>query len=118
MQYANMMVGRVGHNLKLRQTSGDHSVLTVSVAESRLKKGESGWDTNTVWHELTAWNNVAQRMVKIMKKGSLAVFHFRIDYKKMPVQGKEGVVNVSVPNLVVVAFSCLANYGNSESKPP
>ncbi len=116
MQYVSALAGRVGRDVTLRHTPGDTKVCTVSVAEQRSIKKDGEWDTLTVWHQFTAWGNLAERASKILTKGALALIHFRIDYSKESVKRKDAYVEINVPELTITAFTKL--HGKSGSDPP
>ena len=113
MYSVNVLAGRLGHEVELNFTQKRTPVCTLRVSETRrAKTDDDHWENVAVWHRLTAWGRLAERVSKVFRKGSLGLFHFRIDYTKAIMKKENGDEFESrIPNLTLVDFEPLADFG-------
>ena len=106
------LIGRLGHDVTVRYTANQKPVVNLSVCEDRRRKDGDMWYPVPVWHRLTAWNNLAERASRILRKGSLGIFRFRIDYRPVVVLDDNKQRDITMPVLMLVDFEPLADFGN------
>lgn len=110
---SNYVIGRLGQDVALRFTHNQTPVATLSVAEKRAVKNGEKWEDRCVWHKLTAWGTQAERLSKILRKGSQGLFHFRIDYREAILRTESGDVKTHMPALTITGFEPLSEFGNN-----
>jgi single-strand DNA-binding protein len=65
------LIGHTGKDVEMRYTADGRGVASVSLATSENWKDKKGeWQSATEWHNVTAWEHLAERMEHI-KKGTL-----------------------------------------------
>lgn len=61
-----ILIGNMGQDPELKETSGGTAVCNISLATSSFVKDEE----KTEWHRVTLWDKTAENVAKYMKKGS------------------------------------------------
>lgn len=65
-----MLIGRLGQDPELKQTTGGSAFLNLSVATNTSYKDSSGQvQENTEWHRVTVWRKLAEIIAQYGKKG-------------------------------------------------
>jgi single-strand DNA-binding protein len=65
------LIGHLGAKPELKTFNGDKKVVRVSIATNESYKNKQGEKVNDVtWHNLVAWNNLAEILAKYTDKGS------------------------------------------------
>lgn len=83
------LVGNVGGNPEIRHLEGGTAVGKFSLATNENYKGKDGnWVTNTEWHDVVVWRNLAERAEKDVKKGTMLYLEGKLTHRKW--QDKEG----------------------------
>ncbi len=91
-----LLIGRLGRDPELRNTSGGKAVLNFSVATEDYKK-------NTTWHNLTAFDKQAELIAKYLRKGDMAYFEGRTQKRKYEKDGQtKEVTEVLVENVTLL----------------
>ena len=109
-QSINMVAGRLGHTPVLNRTNTTGvSICTISVAEARTIQEAGTWRNKTIWHQFTVWGKLAEHVCRILRKGSLALFYFDIDYQKVIIQKDGDAFEKDIPTLRLTSFTALAN---------
>lgn len=68
------LIGNLGKDIEIFETSNGKKIGRTSVATSSSYKNEKGETVqNTQWHNIIAWNKTAELMEKVLKKGSKVV---------------------------------------------
>ena len=80
-----ILVGNLGKDPELKTTKGGKSVVSFSLATSF----GSGDKEQTEWHNIEAWDKLADNIAQYMKKGSKMYLEGRIRTDK--VEGDQGV---------------------------
>jgi single-stranded DNA-binding protein len=111
MQAINMMVGRLGAEPEPKLTKNQLPYCVLSVAESRNVKRDNNWERFCVWHQLKVWGNMVGPVRRLLRKGRLCLFHYRVDYQRETVRGKDKDFEMEIPSFTVTSFEPLANYG-------
>jgi single-strand DNA-binding protein len=77
------LVGFVGNTPEVRETKGNASVTTVSLATSRsFKDGEGNRQSETEWHRITCFNGIGKSVAEHVAKGAMIMVTGRIHYSK------------------------------------
>ena len=99
------LIGHLGSDPEVRQTSNGNKVAKVSIATDRTYKRKDGQIIKeTQWHRLTAWGNQAEYMEKYLSKGNLVGVLGRLKYDS--VKSEDG----SVRNYTDVVVSEIRNF--------
>ena len=85
-----VIVGRLGQDPEVRETKGETTITTLSVATDRPSykdgktyKNDDGYTAmDTSWHRVTAFNGLGKICAKLGKKGGLVAVNGRIQYSK------------------------------------
>lgn len=65
------LVGHVGQNPEIKTFGASGKLARFSVATNESYKNKNGeWITNTTWHNLIAWRNIAERVELQIQKGT------------------------------------------------
>ena len=69
-----IIAGHLGRDPEIRYTGSGRAVANFSVATSeRWKDKEGEWKTETEWHRIVAWNQLAEKCDKLRKGDSVFV---------------------------------------------
>lgn len=84
--------GNLGNDIELKTTEGGKKVCNFSIAESfrTSKKDENGkaiYDTR--WHNVTAWDGLAQKMADFAVKGQPLIVRGYVDYDEYKKDNKD-----------------------------
>lgn len=100
-----ILIGNVGSDPETRYLDNDKSVARFSLATSesyRTREGEK--ITNTEWHNIVVWNNLAKIVEKYVKKGSQLCVEGKVKYRSY--EDKDGVkryvTEIVCDNLVMI----------------
>ncbi len=80
-----ILIGRMGKDPEMRQTQSGKSVVNFSMATSYKPKNG---DEQTEWHNVVAWDKLADIIHKYMKKGSQLYIKGKLQTRKW--QDKDG----------------------------
>ncbi|AJR26736.1 single-stranded DNA-binding protein [Sphingobium sp. YBL2] len=77
------LVGFVGNTPEVRETRGNATITTVSLATSRsFKDSEGNRQTETEWHRITCFNGIGKSVAEHGTKGAMFMVTGRIHYSK------------------------------------
>jgi len=83
------LIGHLGKDPEVRNLENGASIARFSVATNESYKDKTGeWQTITEWHNVVAWRNLAERVERDLKKGSLVYVEGKLTTRKW--QDKEG----------------------------
>jgi single-strand DNA-binding protein len=83
------LVGNLGKDPEIRHLEGGTSVAKFSLATNENYRDKNGeWQTQTEWHDVVAWRQLAERVARDLHKGSLVYVEGKITHRKW--QDKEG----------------------------
>jgi len=83
------LIGNLGKDPEVRHLESGSAVGKFSVATNESYKDKAGeWQTNTEWHNIVCWRNLAERAERTLKKGSLVYVEGKLTTRKW--QDKEG----------------------------
>lgn len=78
-----ILIGNVGADPEVRQTSGGTSVCELSLATSESYKDKDGnRTTKTEWHRIVVWGATADNVGRFVKKGSKVYVEGRIQTRE------------------------------------
>jgi single-strand DNA-binding protein len=84
-----ILIGNLGRDPEVRYLEGNIAVARFSVATNESYKDKKGeWQTQTEWHDIVCWRNLAERAEKQLKKGSQIYLEGKLTHRKY--QDKEG----------------------------
>jgi single-strand DNA-binding protein len=76
------LIGNLGMDPEIKLLDNDKKVAKFSLATSDSYKTESGDKvTETTWHNIVLWNNLAQIAEKLLMKGDKIFFEGKIVYR-------------------------------------
>ena len=97
-----VLVGNLGKDPETRNLDNGNSVCKFSLATNENYKDKSGeWQTKTEWHEVYAWNSLAQRCAKL-QKGNLVYLEGKIKTSKFEKDGRTAYKTSVVANMIRV----------------
>ena len=87
-----ILVGNLGKDPELRSTPQGKSVCSFSIAttDRYLDKATNDWKDNTEWHNVVAWERLADAVAQKLKKGSNrfpSTLFFSIDIEPINLDG-------------------------------
>lgn len=99
------LIGRVGNDVELKETSTERSYLRVRLAVNEFYFDKEGQKTEkTEWFNLISWGVTAERMAKVIGKGDKIMIEARLSNNNW--QDKEGNNHYDL-NIVVDDFMLL-----------
>lgn len=110
------LVGHAGNDPEVRTIESGSTVARVSLATNDSYKDKEGnWQTQTEWHNLILWRDLADRARDNVKKGSTLYVEGKIQTRKYT--DKDGVEK-SVTDIVVNSFRVLDKKQADDSRIP
>lgn len=83
------LVGNLGKDPEIKHLEGGASVAKFSLATNENYRDKNGeWQTQTEWHDIVAWRQLAEKAARDLHKGSLVYIEGKITHRKW--QDKEG----------------------------
>ncbi len=77
------LVGNLGKDPELRRLESGTPVTKFTVATNESYKDKDGnWQTQTEWHDVVAWRNLAEQSERILKKGSLVYIEGKLSTRR------------------------------------
>jgi len=84
------LIGNAGAEPELKQLENGTLVCRLSLATNESYKDKAGeWQTQTEWHQVIFWRDLADRAAHQIKKGTLVYLEGKIGYRKYT--GTDGV---------------------------
>ena len=84
-----ILIGNLGRDPEVRYLEGNIAVARFSVATNESYKDKKGdWQTQTEWHDIVCWRQLAERAEKQLKKGTQVFLEGKLTHRKY--QDKEG----------------------------
>ena len=85
------LVGNLGKDPEIKHLEGGASVAKFSLATNENYRDKNGeWQTQTEWHDIVAWRQLAEKAARDLHKGSLVYIEGKITHRKW--QDKEGLL--------------------------
>jgi single-strand DNA-binding protein len=83
------LIGNLGSNPEVKKFDSGKVLARLNIATSDKYKDESGkYVTDTQWHHVTVWGNLATMAEKYLKKGSEVAIEGKLVYRNF--ENKEG----------------------------
>ncbi len=77
------LIGNLGADPEVRRLESGAVVAKISVATSENYKDKAGeWQSQTEWHNVVMWRNMAERAEQYLKKGSLVYIEGKLTTRK------------------------------------
>ena len=74
-----IVIGNVGRDPELRYTANGKSMVQFSIATNyRYQRPDGEWEEQTEWFRVIAWNQLAERVMERIQKGSQAYVEGRL----------------------------------------
>ncbi len=84
------LIGNLGRDPEIRHLESGAMVARFSVATNENYRDKDGnWQTVTEWHDVVGWRSIAERVEKVLRKGSLVYLEGKLTHRKY--QDKDGV---------------------------
>ena len=84
-----ILIGNLGRDPEVRYLEGNIAVARFSIATNESYKDKTGnWQTQTEWHDIVCWRQLAERAEKQLKKGTQIYLEGKLTHRKY--QDKEG----------------------------
>ena len=98
------IIGNAGKDAEISYTNTGKAVAKFTVATSVFSKDQSGASQErTVWHNIVAWERLAEICGNYVKKGKQVYIEGRIDNRSY--DDKDGVKNIFPRSLPMILFS-------------
>jgi len=116
----HLIIGRLGKDPDLRYASSGMAVANFSVATNWYKKLDNGeFETNTVWHDVTAFGNNAEKAGEFLKKGSEVYIEGEIRQDSWEdKEGNKRYKKYTIANVLQLGARPDSGNGNSSSTKP
>jgi single-strand DNA-binding protein len=105
MGYVNkvIIVGNVGADPELKQTTAGRPVCNLRVATNHVYKDKEGQrQERTEWHRVTVWGDIAEQCNRYVKKGSSVYVEGRLEHRSRDdADGKKRWTTDIIANRVV-----------------
>lgn len=97
-----ILIGNLGRDPEIRYLEGGTAVARFSVATNENYRDRSGnWQTRTEWHDIVAWRQLAERVEKMLKKGSMVYIEGKLTHRKwQDSEGKDRYTTEVVANVL------------------
>jgi len=77
-----IILGRIGKDPEVKRLENGAVVAKFSVATSENYKDKIGeWNTNTEWHDIVCWRNLAERAESTLKKGAQVYIEGKLTHR-------------------------------------
>lgn len=78
-----IFIGNLGKDPEVRRLESGSVVAVFSLATNESYKDKEGaWQTQTEWHNIVVWRELAERAEKLLKKGSTVYLEGKLTHRK------------------------------------
>ena len=78
-----ILIGNIGKDPEVRQFDNGGKKISFSLATNESYKDKDGnWQTQTEWHNIVVWRDLAERAENNLKKGATVYVEGKISYRK------------------------------------
>ena len=96
------LLGHLGQDVELRELATGKKLARFSVATNEFRRSAEGApEKTTTWHNLVAWDQLAQSISEKLRKGSKVMIEGKIAYRQYETQSGE---KRNMTEIVVSAF--------------
>ena len=111
------LIGNLGGDPEIRHLENGTAVGRFSLATNESYKDKEGnWQTQTEWHNVVVWRELAERAEKQLKKGSPVYVEGKISYRKYT--GQDGVERSATDIVANIFRSLERKEGSHDSRFP
>lgn len=90
-----ILTGNVGTIHELRTTQSGTPVINFSLATDEPRKTDNGYEDETEWHPIVAWDRRAENVAQVLQKGDLVTVEGRLRFRQVQgVRFKEARVHL------------------------
>ena len=111
------LIGNLGSDPEVRHLESGAVVAKFSLATNESYKDKAGeWQTQTEWHNVIMWRNLAERAERDLKKGKLVFVEGKLTHRKYEKEGQTRYITEVVANtyrLLEKRENTGGNYNNS-----
>ena len=108
------LIGNVGNNPEVKTIEGGKKMAKFSIATSEVYRNAQGEKVkDTQWHNIVAWNGLAETAGRFLKKGKEVALEGRIVYRTY--DDKKGVTK-NITEIVLNDLLLLRNGGKAAPK--
>lgn len=99
------LIGHVGMNPEIKNLQNGGKLARLSLATNENYKNKTGeWIENTMWHQLTAWDQIADRLENSVSKGTMVLVEGKLVNRQY--QDKENntryITEIEIKNFMVL----------------
>ena len=85
-----ILIGNLGRDPEVRHLESGTVIAKFPMATNENYRDKSGeWQKITQWHDIVAWRNLAEKVERDLKKGSLVYVEGKLTHRKY--QDKDGI---------------------------
>jgi single-strand DNA-binding protein len=96
-----MLIGNVGKDPEIKVLQNGHTIARFDLATSEtIRKSDGTKHTDTYWHQIIAWNSLAQVIEKYVYKGSHLHLIGKIQYRTYTTGSEENLETHTVTEIV------------------
>jgi single-strand DNA-binding protein len=97
------LLGRLGKDVELRYTAGGKPRASFSVATSKSWKDRNTdeWKEKATWHNVVAWDRVAEKAHKRLAKGAMVYIEGEIDNRSYEKDGYKKYISEVVAFVII-----------------
>ncbi len=93
------LIGNLGSDPEVRHLESGAVVAKFSLATNESYKDKAGeWQTQTEWHNIIMWRNLAERAERDLKKGKLVFVEGKLTHRKYEKDGQTRYITEVVAN--------------------
>ena len=93
------LIGNLGSDPEVRHLESGAVVAKFSLATNESYKDKAGeWQTQTEWHNVIMWRNLAERAERDLKKGKLVFVEGKLTHRKYEKDGQTRYITEVVAN--------------------
>ena len=93
------LIGNLGSDPEVRHLESGAVVAKFSLATNESYKDKAGeWQTQTEWHNVIMWRNLAERAERDLKKGKLVFVEGKLTHRKYEKEGQTRYITEVVAN--------------------
>ncbi|WP_109829415.1 single-stranded DNA-binding protein [Reichenbachiella versicolor] len=96
------LIGRLGNDPELRTFESGKKLTSFSLATNEYYTNKNGEKvTETTWHNIVAWNSVAELVIKHLKKGNEVAIQGKLTNRKYEQDGQtKFVTEISLNEMI------------------
>ncbi len=111
------LLGRLGDDPKLKQTLNGIPILKINIATNESRKDKNNnIITQTEWHKITFYNNLAENIAKFTRKGSLIFIEGSLRTNKwLSEHGEKKITEIIASKAKIISTKNKENESNEDN---